>query len=118
MLGVWWSVTTSRREQWMADPRKRRMAYDKTLHFLVPGLFSQLAILGLASPIIWRVTFVVAAVIRIAETKTLMATPMLPSRHRLPDGEYRNFPLGPGVWGAAVQDPALRGCWLWRRLGV
>ena len=42
----------------MADPRKRRMAYDMTLYFLVPGLVSQLAILGLVSPIIVAVVAV------------------------------------------------------------
>lgn len=74
MLGFWWSVTSARREEWMADPAKRRMAYDMTLQFLVPGLVSQLAILGIDSPMVWRVGFVVAALIGIVETATLMST--------------------------------------------
>lgn len=63
LVGLWWSVV-ERRADVRTDPRARRDAGAIYLTFLLPalmGLFAQIG--GLDSPVFWRVSFVVIALI-------------------------------------------------------
>lgn len=66
LVGLWWSVV-ERRADVRTDPRARRDAGAIYLTFLLPalmGLFAQIG--GLDSPMFWRVSFVVIALIGVA----------------------------------------------------
>ncbi|REJ04942.1 hypothetical protein DY023_11850 [Microbacterium bovistercoris] len=63
LTGLWWNVVRAHRE-WAADPSMRRTIGGIYLSFLLPalmGLFAQVG--GTDNPLIWRLTFVVIAVV-------------------------------------------------------
>lgn len=63
LTGLWWNVVRARRD-WSADPAMRRTVGGIYLSFLLPalmGLFAQVG--GTESPILWRLSFVVIAVV-------------------------------------------------------
>lgn len=63
LTGLWWNVVRARRD-WTTDPAMRRTIGGIYLSFLLPalmGLFAQVG--GTESPIMWRASFVVLAVV-------------------------------------------------------
>jgi hypothetical protein len=63
LTGLWWNVVRARRD-WTAVPAMRRTIGGIYLSFLLPalmGLFAQVG--GTESPILWRLSFVVVAVV-------------------------------------------------------
>ena len=40
LLGLWWVVVQFKFDRWRHDPARRRMAYDISSFFLLPGLMS------------------------------------------------------------------------------
>ncbi|MBO0981716.1 hypothetical protein [Microbacterium sp. SD291] len=63
LTGLWWNVVRSRRD-WTANPAMRRTIGGIYLSFLLPalmGLFAQVG--GTESPLLWRMSFVVIAVV-------------------------------------------------------
>lgn len=73
LTGLWWNVVRSRRD-WTTDPAMRRTIGGIYLSFLLPalmGLFAQVG--GTESPIIWRLSFVVIAIIGGASMVRLLA---------------------------------------------
>jgi hypothetical protein len=62
LLGLWWVVVQGR-ETWRMNPARRRMAYVVSLHFVLPGIMSILALVGPDLSVLWRVTFVVAGLL-------------------------------------------------------
>ncbi len=60
LIGLWWGVVQFRHAEWMHDHDHRRMAYLVNLSFLVPGLMSLGAMVGLDTRIIWQAVFIVA----------------------------------------------------------
>jgi hypothetical protein len=74
LLGLWWVVVQFKHEQWMADPRKRRMAYDLSLYFILPGMMSLVSLLAGEVKILWRIGFSVAAIIGAFETLTMIVS--------------------------------------------
>ena len=63
LTGLWWSVVQSRPE-WGRDPAMRRTIGGVYLSFFLPalmGLFAQVG--GTESPVIWRASFVVIALV-------------------------------------------------------
>jgi hypothetical protein len=63
LTGLWWNVVRARRD-WTSDPAMRRTIGGIYLSFLLPalmGLFAQVG--GTESPILWRLSFVVVAVV-------------------------------------------------------
>lgn len=61
LLGLWW-IVAERRKEWFRVPTRRRMAYVVSLHFMLPGSMSALALVAPDRPIIWRVVFTICAV--------------------------------------------------------
>ncbi len=59
LLGLWWVACQSRSE-WLRHPASRRMAYVVSLHFLLPGAMSLLAIVAPDVSLMWRITFFTA----------------------------------------------------------
>jgi hypothetical protein len=57
LLGFWWAVVTLKRDEWLPDPRRMRIAYYVTLHFIVTGVGSLVSLLAVENSVIWRVGF-------------------------------------------------------------
>jgi len=63
LTGLWWNVVRARRD-WTSNPAMRRTIGGIYLSFLLPalmGLFAQVG--GTESPILWRMSFVVVAIV-------------------------------------------------------
>ncbi len=63
LTGLWWNVVRARRD-WTSSPAMRRTIGGIYLSFLLPalmGLFAQVG--GTESPVMWRMSFVVIAVV-------------------------------------------------------
>jgi hypothetical protein len=72
LVGLWWTVV-QRHEAWLRTPHGRRDAGGIYLAFLLPalmGLFAQVG--GTEDPAIWRVSFVVVALIGCWSTLRLL----------------------------------------------
>ncbi|WP_435742736.1 hypothetical protein [Microbacterium sp. PMB16] len=73
LTGLWWNVVRSRRD-WTANPAMRRTIGGIYLSFLLPalmGLFAQVG--GTESPLLWRLSFVVIAVVGAVSMVRLVA---------------------------------------------
>ena len=73
LVGLWWSVVL-RDTGWAGDPVRRRAIGGVYLAFLLPGLmglFAQVA--GVRDPLVWRIAFLVIAVVGCAATLGLLA---------------------------------------------
>jgi hypothetical protein len=73
LTGLWWNVVRARRD-WTADPAMRRTIGGVYLSFLLPalmGLFAQVG--GTENPLLWRMSFVVVAVVGGASMVRLVA---------------------------------------------
>jgi hypothetical protein len=62
LLGLWLVVVQARRE-WRFDADRRRMAYIVSMHFLLPGAMSILALAVPDQAIVWRASFAAAGAI-------------------------------------------------------
>ncbi|MCK6539290.1 MAG: hypothetical protein L6Q26_04455 [Anaerolineales bacterium] len=60
LVGLWWSVVKDKPE-WHTDEAKRRLAGGVYASFLIPGVMSLAAQIGVESSLIWRGVFVIAA---------------------------------------------------------
>jgi hypothetical protein len=60
LVGLWWSVVKDK-PQWFADEAQKRLAGGVYASFLIPGVMSLAAQIGVDSPLIWRGVFVIAA---------------------------------------------------------
>lgn len=63
LTGLWWNVVRARRD-WTSNPAMRRTIGGIYLSFLLPalmGLFAQVG--GTETPILWRLSFVVVAIV-------------------------------------------------------
>jgi hypothetical protein len=85
LVGLWWNVIRDKKE-WLADPALREMASGVYLSFLIPGLMSMAAQVGLDSPLLWRLAFVIASVLGIIYTNRIHAK----TRNILPNGKYHS----------------------------
>lgn len=65
LLGLWWGVLQLRRDDWVNDVTRRRMAYSVHLAFLMPGVMSLGAQTAGDVKIIWRLVFIVAGLLGI-----------------------------------------------------
>ncbi len=73
LTGLWWNVVRARRD-WTANPAMRRTIGGIYLSFLLPalmGLFAQVG--GTETPILWRLSFVVVAIVGGASMVRLVA---------------------------------------------
>jgi hypothetical protein len=62
LLGLWWVVVQDR-ETWRMNVARRRMAYVVSLHFVLPGIMSVLALIAPDLNLLWRTTFLTAGVL-------------------------------------------------------
>jgi hypothetical protein len=62
LLGLWWVVVQDR-ETWRMNVARRRMAYVVSLHFVLPGVMSVVAIIAPDLSILWRITFLTAGLL-------------------------------------------------------
>ncbi len=62
LLGLWWVVVEGR-DTWKMNMARRRMAYVVSLHFVLPGVMSALALVAPDVGILWRITFVTASLL-------------------------------------------------------
>lgn len=83
LVGLWWTVI-ERHTSWKTDLRRRRLAGGVYLSFLLPGLMSTLAQVDTGSPLLWRTSFGLAAVVGLASTVRLVALD-----HDGPRGPFR-----------------------------
>lgn len=60
LVGLWWSVVKDKAE-WRTDEVQRRLAGGVYASFLIPGVMSLAAQIGVDSPLVWRGVFVIAA---------------------------------------------------------
>src|SRR5512135_1602598 len=84
LTGLWWTVVKSRPE-WLKDKALRSMAGGVYLSFLLPAVMSLLAQVGGDSKLIWRIIFVVAAILGIFFTGRLI----IKTRHTGKPGFFR-----------------------------
>ncbi|WP_404384508.1 hypothetical protein LL946_02645 [Knoellia locipacati] len=72
LVGLWWAVV-QKHEVWLRSPEGRRDAGGIYLAFLLPGLMGLFAqVGGTENPLIWRVSFVVVALIGCWSTLRLL----------------------------------------------
>jgi hypothetical protein len=62
LLGLWWVVVQDR-ETWRMNVERRRMAYVVSLHFVLPGIMSVIALVAPEVTILWRLTFLTAGLL-------------------------------------------------------
>ena len=65
LVGLW-LVVVQARPSWRFDPDRRRMAYVVSLHFLLPGAMSVIALAAPDQAVVWRVSFAAAGAIGVA----------------------------------------------------
>lgn len=61
LVGLWWSVVKDKQEEWLKSEATRRLAGGVYASFLIPGVMSLAAQIGVDSSLIWRGVFVIAA---------------------------------------------------------
>jgi hypothetical protein len=73
LLGLWWVVVQDR-ETWRMNVARRRMAYVVSLHFVLPGVMSVLAIVAPDLNVLWRLTFLTAGLLGMVGAGYVVAT--------------------------------------------
>ena len=73
LLGLW-LVVVQARDEWRFSLARRRMAYIVSLHFLLPGAMSVLALAAPDQSIVWRVSFAVAGAIGVVGVALMAQT--------------------------------------------
>lgn len=72
LVGLWWNVVQAK-PHWKTDETLRKLATGVYLSFLIPGLMSLAAQAGLENPLLWRGSFVIAALLGIFTTRQISA---------------------------------------------
>lgn len=85
LVGLWWNVVKSK-PRWKEDATLRKLALGVYLSFLIPGLMSMAAQIGIENPLIWRLSFVVASVLGIIYTSRISAR----TRKAIPNGKFHS----------------------------
>ena len=67
LLGLWWVACLARRE-WVTDRLGRGMSYVVSMHFVLPGAMSLLALVAPDLPAMWRVTFSISGALGVLGT--------------------------------------------------
>lgn len=71
LVGLWWTVL-GKREDWKRDWKMRKLAGGTYLSFLIPGLMATFAQVAPTTPLLWRFTFAISALLGIASTLVLL----------------------------------------------
>ncbi len=80
LLGLWWIVVQFKHQQWMTDPSHRRMAYDISLYFILPGIMSLVSFLATDAKFLWRAGFTLADILGFVETFLMVSAGSFTSR--------------------------------------
>ena len=95
LVGLWWSVVKDKPE-WFKGEAKKRMAGGVYASFLIPGVMSLAAQIGLDSSLIWRGIFVIAALAGLVFSSRLIGL----TRETNPGGAFsRNSWVVPVLYG-------------------
>jgi hypothetical protein len=81
LLGLWWVVVQGR-ESWHGNLARRRMAYVISLHFVLPGSMSVLALAAPDESFVWRTSFTLAGGFGVASIALI--TQILREEHDTP----------------------------------
>lgn len=98
LVGLWWSVVKSKPE-WFKDEAKRRMAGGVYASFLIPGVMSLAAQIGVDSPLIWRGVFVIAAGVGMLNSGRLIR---VTRESNLNSAFSRNYWVVPTLYGLVL----------------
>lgn len=98
LVGLWWSVV-EKRADWKSDEAKKRMAGGVYASFLIPGVMSLAAQIGVESPLVWRGVFLIAAAAGITFSSKLIKL----TRETNPKGAFsRNSWVVPVLYGLVL----------------
>jgi hypothetical protein len=98
LVGLWWSVVKSKKE-WLTDEAMKRMAGGVYASFLIPGVMSLAAQIGVDAPLIWRGVFIIAAVAGAAFSSKLIKL----TRQVNPNGAFsKNSWVVPILYGLVL----------------
>ncbi len=70
LVGLWWTIVASKKE-WLADREMTELASGVYLSFLIPGLMSLVAQVGIDNSFVWQIAFALAAVLGIIYTNRI-----------------------------------------------
>ncbi len=97
LVGLWWTVL-ERHPEWRRDTRLRRAAGGIYLSFLLPGVMSMFAQVNPSSPLMWRVSFGLTAVVGLVSSAMLLGVEPTGTV-----GPFRRFRwLTPALYAAIV----------------
>ena len=85
LVGLWWNVVQSK-PQWKKDETLRELASGVYLSFLIPGLMSMAAQVGIENPILWQLSFVIASILGIIYTSKISAK----TRNAIPGARFHS----------------------------
>ena len=95
LVGLWWSVVKDHPE-WLKDEAPRRLAGGVYASFLIPGVMSLAAQIGVESQLIWRGVFVIASWAGLAYSSKLINL----TRTANPNGSFsKNSWVVPMLYG-------------------
>jgi len=98
LAGLWWSVVKDKPE-WHTNEAKKRMAGGVYASFLIPGVMSLAAQIGVESSLVWRGVFLIAAVAGITFSGKLINL----TRETNPNGAFsRNSWVVPVLYGLVL----------------
>ncbi len=73
LLGLWWLVVQFKHGAWMQVPARRRMAFNVSHYFVLPGIMSLIALLSGNNKFIWQASFILAGAIGAFETVSIIS---------------------------------------------
>lgn len=94
LLGLWWVIVEFKHREWMKNPSYRRLSYNISLYFILPGTMSLISLLANEAKFLWRIAFSIAGLLGLIETIYVLMTAR--TTHRL------SWVVRLGWWGAAV----------------
>ena len=98
LVGLWWSVVKDKPD-WFMDQAKRRLAGGVYASFLIPGVMSLAAQIGVDSQLIWRSIFIIAALAGFSYSSKLIRL----TREKNPGGAIsRNSWIVPALYGLMI----------------
>ena len=92
LLGLWWVVVEFKHQDWMANAQRRRVAYDISLYFLLPGIMSLISLLSddANAKFLWRLAFGVTGFLGLVEVVFMLVA----SRARVDAPGVKGLALG------------------------
>src|SRR5215210_5466194 len=68
LLGLWWVIVEFKHQEWMKNPSYRRLSYNISLYFILPGTMSLMSLLSTEAKFLWRIAFSTAGLLGLVET--------------------------------------------------